>query len=171
MIGVEKNHSISTFARMSRMSRKCTVSAASGNAIPTVDDLAPAGVAARGAAVKVEHLLLKRDIYYIAKNATGEHQISDYEFPGTSSWRADRLAEFFSDPNRWTADSLFSWRRSVEFPLEAAYARIDIAHMGFALARTQGMNVGQFVLAGGNHSGTASRRAVLPGRNGSPSRI
>jgi Signal peptidase, peptidase S26 len=66
----------------------------------------------------VEHLLLKRDIYYIAKNTSGEHQISDYEFPGTSSWRADKLAEFFADPNRWTADSLFSWRRSVEFPLE-----------------------------------------------------
>ena len=52
------------------------------NALPTVDDLAPAGIAARGADVKVEHLLLKRDVYYIAANATDEHD-SDYDFPGS----------------------------------------------------------------------------------------
>ena len=89
-----------------------------GNPLPTADDLAPAGIAARGAAVKVEHLLLKRDIYYIAKKASGEYVISDYDFPG-ASWDAERFADFFAMPDRWAANSLFSCRRSVEFTLEA----------------------------------------------------
>lgn len=89
-----------------------------GNSLPTADDLAPAGIAAHGIAVKVEHLLLKRDIYYIAKNTSGDYVISDYEYPG-ASWGPERFADFFAMPERWTADSLFSWRRSVEFPLEA----------------------------------------------------
>ena len=38
MIGVAKNHSVSTFARMSRMSRKCTVSADRISARPTRED-------------------------------------------------------------------------------------------------------------------------------------
>jgi signal peptidase I len=85
------------------------------NALPTVDDLAPAGIAARGADVKVEHLLLKRDVYYIAANAT---ENGDYDFPG-SPWGAEKFADFFAMPQRWDSTSLFSWRRSVEFPLDA----------------------------------------------------
>jgi signal peptidase I len=88
------------------------------NALPTAADLAPARIAARGASLKVEHLLLKRDIYYIAKNASREFEISDYEFPA-AGWLAEKFAEFFADPERWTRDSLFSWRRNVDFPLEA----------------------------------------------------
>jgi len=85
------------------------------NALPTVDDLAPAGIAARGADVKAEHLLLKRDVYYIAANAS---ENGDYDFPG-ANWGAEKIAEFFSMPKRWDSTSLFSWRRSAEFLLEA----------------------------------------------------
>ena len=86
-----------------------------GNALPTSEDLAPAGIAARGANLKVEHLTLKRDIYYIAKKATGESfgTIDDYDYPG----EPDKLD--FTNPDRWTADSVFARRRSVEFALEA----------------------------------------------------
>ena len=37
-----------------------------GDHIPTVDDLSPVGIGAEGAAVKVHHLKILRDIYYIA---------------------------------------------------------------------------------------------------------
>ncbi|HTU24242.1 MAG TPA: S26 family signal peptidase, partial [Pirellulales bacterium] len=86
-----------------------------GNAIPTVDDLAPAGIAARGADVKAEHLLLKRDVYYIAADAS---EAGDYDFPGTN-WSPDKIIEFFAAPDYWSANSLFSWRRRAEFPLAA----------------------------------------------------
>ncbi|HEX4143900.1 MAG TPA: signal peptidase I [Pirellulales bacterium] len=86
-----------------------------GNELPTVDDLAPAGIAARGADVKTEHLLLKRDVYYIAANAS---ENGDYDFPG-APWGPDKFAEFFTMPKRWSSTSLFSWRRSAEFLLEA----------------------------------------------------
>lgn len=68
--------------------------------------------------MKAEHLLLKRDIYYIARKAPNDRTISDYDYPG-SDWGQEKIAEFFTMPDRWTADSLFSWRQSVEFPLEA----------------------------------------------------
>jgi signal peptidase I len=84
------------------------------NTLPTVDDLAPAGIAARGADVKVEHLLLKRDVYYIAANAA---ESGDYDFPG-APWGAEKFADFFAMPQRWDSTSLFSWRRSAEFLLE-----------------------------------------------------
>ncbi len=91
------------------------------NALPTVDDLAPAGIATRGADVKVEHLLLKRDIYYIAKKASHESQevITDYDFPGSAFGVWKISPDFFASPDEWTRDSLFSLRRSVEFQLEA----------------------------------------------------
>ena len=90
------------------------------NALPTVEDLAPAGVASRGAGVKVEHLVVRRDIYYIAVKASGKpiNMLADYDFPG-ASWSPERFVDFFASPDRWTADSLFSWRRSVEFSLAA----------------------------------------------------
>jgi hypothetical protein len=89
-----------------------------GNELPTADDLAPAGVAARGAAVTVEHLRLARDIYYIALDspATAYQSLSDYDFPA-SPWPAARFADFFASPERWAQGDLFAWRRSVEFPL------------------------------------------------------
>ena len=37
-----------------------------GDHIPTADDLSPVGIGAEGAAVKVQHLKILRDIYYIA---------------------------------------------------------------------------------------------------------
>ena len=59
--------------------RRMTIST---TALPTVDDLAPAGIAAHGADVKAEHLLLKRDVYYIAANAA---ENGDYDFPGVDT--------------------------------------------------------------------------------------
>jgi signal peptidase I len=89
------------------------------NALPTVDDLAPAGIATRGADVKVEHLLLKRDIYYIAKMASHEPgDVHDYDLPAFNSGTAEILKSM-DDPRQWTRDKLFGLRRSVEFQLEA----------------------------------------------------
>ncbi len=69
------------------------------NDLPTVDDLAPAGIAARGAAIKAEHLLLKRDVYYIAaRRSTFDPPMSDYDFPGANGWGVDRVAEFSPSP-------------------------------------------------------------------------
>jgi signal peptidase I len=42
-----------------------------GDHVPTADDLSPAGIAADGAAVKVSHLKVWRDVYYIATFCKG----------------------------------------------------------------------------------------------------
>ena len=85
-----------------------------GDDIPNRDDLAPAGIGSRGAALEVEHLLLKRDVYYIATRETFGG-ISDYA-PGS---KQENLINFFADPDHWTSDSLFAQRREVTFPLQA----------------------------------------------------
>jgi hypothetical protein len=90
------------------------------DALPTSEDLAPAGIATRGARVKVEHLHLKRDIYYIATTGDPIREITDYEYPrAMPPWTPNQLADFFASPDRWTADSPLGWRRSVEFTLAA----------------------------------------------------
>jgi len=89
--------------------------AAVGTTMPQAIDLSPAGIASRGAALRVEHLKLRRDIYYIAlKHPT--HSFSEYPPQaaiGNSSARD--FAEFLSSPERWEA---FRFRRSEEFVLE-----------------------------------------------------
>jgi signal peptidase I len=76
-------------------------------------DLAPARVGSQGAAVKVNHLRLLRDIYYIAVNP-GE-AMADY--PLRSSY-AD-LLDFWSNPAAWHAEgNLFDARREALFPLD-----------------------------------------------------
>jgi signal peptidase I len=77
------------------------------NAEPAESDLAAVGVASVGAAMKIGHLRILRDIYYIA---VGEHSggqlITDYENPDFSSG----VTEFIgSHPHV----------RTVEFPLKA----------------------------------------------------
>ncbi len=58
------------------------------NLVPTVDDLAPARVGSRGAAVQVSDLLLRRDVYY-----TDPHYDSGPAPIGASN--------FFANPQEW----------------------------------------------------------------------
>src|SRR5262245_32753820 len=76
-------------------------------------DMAPAGVASRGAEVKLSSLRIYRDKYYIATTTGG----SDYDRP----FDAERIQEIFRDPRQWDApQGLFGPenRRSIEFVLE-----------------------------------------------------
>jgi hypothetical protein len=99
---------------------------------PTPADLEPVGIAATGgAAVRVSHLKIFRDLYYIAvKVAPGVRGMSGSgvtmcDLPADIVSRlvdsdvldADsQLRHFFSDPNGW---SVFEQRRTVEFRLGA----------------------------------------------------
>lgn len=76
-------------------------------------DLAPAGVAASGAAVELSSLRVLRDKYYIAIDGGGLP--SDYE---ASELRNPKfLEQIFSDPSRWESSGAFSptQRRFIEF--------------------------------------------------------
>jgi signal peptidase I len=69
-------------------------------------DLAPAGVGASGGlALKVSHLRLLRDIYYIADrtNENVRGAITDFEYPATNVpfWGRNRFREFISSPDEW----------------------------------------------------------------------
>jgi signal peptidase I len=94
-----------------------TAYAAVGDEMPSEDDLAPAGIGTRGAEAKIEHIVLRRDVYYIADNdSRGYGGISDYSRPLPDL--AD-LAHLFQEPRLWDDDSLFAKRRAVTFPLHA----------------------------------------------------
>jgi len=83
---------------------------------PREEDLAPARIGSQGAAVRVSHLKLFRDIYYIALHQTsdggGSMAMSDFETSHVE--RSDPLREFYSDPSQWGA---FNDLREVEFKL------------------------------------------------------
>jgi signal peptidase I len=67
-------------------------------AVPTAADLEPARVAARDAAISVENLVLRRDIYY-----TLEPTESDYSnLDGSTRIEPTALLELLSDPARFT---------------------------------------------------------------------
>ncbi len=73
-------------------------------------DLAPAGIASRGAKLAVNRLAVLRDIYYIATKAGEDMNFStDYE--------ATRLTpeELFSQPSQW---SHFATRHARDFPVK-----------------------------------------------------
>jgi signal peptidase I len=87
------------------------------NECPTRADLQPAGIASSGVKMKIEHLMLFRDIYYIAtdEQIKKEHytnrifsmidlreipRINPDEQPRIASVE-DYLARFFSDPDLW----------------------------------------------------------------------
>jgi signal peptidase I len=81
-----------------------------GNTQPRADDKEPVGIASAGAAVRISHLRVLRDIYYIAVDERRPAQaITDYDY----------LPDFFRP------ESLDEWilshpaQRSVEFPLRA----------------------------------------------------
>jgi len=81
-----------------------------GNDIPNSDaadgDLAPAGIGSRGLALRVSHVRLLRDIYYIADRFSNRHDgtITDFDGPGGM-------------PTHPGDDRVFSERRSEDFPL------------------------------------------------------
>ena len=90
-------------------------SALLGDHVPTAADLSPVGIAAEGAAVKVSHLKVLRDVYYIAAFNKGQSQGSgrlvdfknsepDLSNPGT--WKDD-----FSEANMKTCEPIH-----LEFP-------------------------------------------------------
>ena len=64
-----------------------------GDRFPTVADLRPAGIASRGAALKISHLKLLRNIYYIA--ASGSSRI------GTSATLPTSIFPDLADPSTW----------------------------------------------------------------------
>ena len=92
---------------------------------PQGDDLQPARIGSRKAAVRVSHIRLYRDIYYIAQRATrssASEPLDDYpryagQFPNFSASEdtEERLAEFFSNPREW---DVLNSRREVNFHLE-----------------------------------------------------
>jgi signal peptidase I len=67
------------------------------SAAPTVADLEPSRVAARGATIRLESLVLRRDIYY-----TLEPTESDYSnLDGSARIKSSALLELLSDPARF----------------------------------------------------------------------
>ena len=89
------------------------------NKRPQKEDLAPVAVGSQGAELRVSHLKVMRDIYYIADKRQGNGRVSDFDSPDMVFGRQTphSLAAFFSDPSRWGVfDS--DRMRSVEFPLE-----------------------------------------------------
>src|SRR5688572_17695660 len=80
-------------------------------------DLAPAGVASRGAAVRLTALRIYRDKYYIATTGNWGDGNNDYSQPRS----AEQIRDIFRDPSQWDApQGLFGAesRRSIEFPLD-----------------------------------------------------
>lgn len=105
--------------RIARFDRPTTFSPL-GNIRPTEEDLAPARVGSRGAALEVDHLKIHRDIYYIAKKSDYRHRggpITDFD-PGRSPYdgfRRQNVAAVLSNPRDWDP---FAEARPVEFRLE-----------------------------------------------------
>ncbi|MCL2349280.1 MAG: S26 family signal peptidase [Planctomycetaceae bacterium] len=70
-----------------------------GTRRPTVLDLTPAAVGAKNAQVRLDRLILKRDIYYIATD--GNPLISCDNIIAPSFNSEESLRNLMSDPNRW----------------------------------------------------------------------
>jgi signal peptidase I len=86
-----------------------------GNVQPTPEDLVPVRIGSRRAKLKVSHLKVRRDIYYIAARATnGSSPIVDYDLSRYLSHTGGEIARLFSSPEAWRA---FASRRIVAFPL------------------------------------------------------
>jgi hypothetical protein len=88
-----------------------------GSDRPQPADLVPVGVASRGAALRVDHLRIFRDIYYIA-DRNSHDLITDFErvhFP-YRPLSQESVAQFLSTPEQW---EVFDKRQTVEFSLDA----------------------------------------------------
>ncbi len=91
------------------------------NRSPNALDLTPASIGAAGAEIRVDHLKVLRDLYYIAADKTmvmydGSCDLihSPFYF-GVNSNAEEKNAGILSNPDVW---ELFGKTRSVEFPLE-----------------------------------------------------
>jgi signal peptidase I len=88
--------------------------------IPTVEELAPAGVGARGAGVEVRDLRVYRDIYYIADYNRPAHNRPLSDYPDRRGPLADysrqHLARFLADPRQW---DVFGERIRTDYTLQA----------------------------------------------------
>jgi signal peptidase I len=85
-------------------------------------DLLPARIGSQGAGLRVSHLRLWRDLYYIATSSGGP--LSDYDQPVGSvpGMSYEQLLAFWSTPSQWEPSggaSPFDDRREAVFPLEA----------------------------------------------------
>jgi len=83
---------------------------------PQPADLSPVGIAARNAQVRVEHLQIHRDLYYIAVQNSA--RMADYRLPNSgfpSSVGPQQLAALMSDPQQWDA---FETTQPRDYPLE-----------------------------------------------------
>ena len=106
--------------------------------------------------MKVEHLVLKRDIYYIAKKAAGRslRRDADYDFPGSVGRR--KVADFFADPRPLDA------RQPV---LLAAERRVPLeADQFFALGDNSPQSKDSRLWADGEHPNIYVRRELLIGQ-------
>jgi signal peptidase I len=84
-------------------------------------DMQPARIASEGADVRVSHVRLLRDIYYIA--TSGGLWVADYDSaaPVFARMSYDKLLEFWTTPALWNKPqgNLFDERREALFPLAA----------------------------------------------------
>ena len=85
------------------------------NSHPTLADLTPVSVASQGAKLKLSHLKVMRDIYYIAVDKR-MGALMDYKAMPQLIYQG-RVDQFFSDPSQWS-DLEESNMRQVEFTLK-----------------------------------------------------
>ncbi len=91
------------------------------NLVPTPNDLEPVRIGSRGAALRLNHLKLSRDLYYIAAELGSSDSmmsvITDFRSsnPPWPAMRPEQVVQFLSDPREW---GVFRTLREVEFTLE-----------------------------------------------------
>ena len=90
------------------------------NIKPTEDDLSPVGIASEAAALRVSHLRVRRDLYYIASRYDNPQRACFYDYklkgaiPDAYIQTEDQLADFMQNPRLWRNVEF----NEQEFPLE-----------------------------------------------------
>lgn len=84
--------------------------------VPQPTDLTPVGIASRGVQLRVDHLKVFRDLYYIATKEPMPNPMTDYDLSHRPLMTPEGIAQFLSDPAQWGA---FAHRRSADFHLDA----------------------------------------------------
>jgi signal peptidase I len=87
-------------------------------------DLAPVGVAARAAKVQVNHLIVLRDVYYIAAETSRDKMITDYDESYFRENVHPGIPRLLSNPTEWTdrnarGQTVFERRAAVTFNIGA----------------------------------------------------
>jgi len=92
------------------------------NQIPTVADLSPVGIGTEGAALKISHIKVLRDVYYIAVNNKGmsanqssSPSLQDFKSLPDLTNPADWAGKF-SESNLWPCSDIVLKPRDVEHP-------------------------------------------------------